>query len=212
MSLATLAAGLVIMTAAPASATTAWEVTNPNGFTNGSWAFGEIFTVGPDNLTVTGLGALDIGGNGFVTSGGIQVGLFDELTSSLLASGIVLSTDQLTGNYRFTSITPLNLISGSQYRVVAVSGQDLYNVTTNTPNVVNSAITWDRYAYCSSSTLQSCDQFTGTERTWMANLTFQSAGAVPEPGTWITMLLGFGFVGGAIRAAKRRQKITISYA
>lgn len=31
--------------------------------------------------------------------------------------------------------------------------------------------------------------------------------AVPEPGTWAMMLLGFGFVGGAMRGSKRRQKI-----
>ena len=36
--------------------------------------------------------------------------------------------------------------------------------------------------------------------------------AVPEPATWAMMLLGFGFVGGALRSAKRRQKLTVSYA
>ncbi|WP_232366617.1 PEPxxWA-CTERM sorting domain-containing protein [Alteripontixanthobacter muriae] len=37
-------------------------------------------------------------------------------------------------------------------------------------------------------------------------------GAVPEPTTWAMMLLGFGFVGGAMRFTKRRQKFTVSYA
>jgi hypothetical protein len=36
--------------------------------------------------------------------------------------------------------------------------------------------------------------------------------AVPEPATWAMMLLGLGLVGGAMRAAKRRQKVTLSYA
>ena len=35
--------------------------------------------------------------------------------------------------------------------------------------------------------------------------------AVPEPGTWALMLLGFGFVGGVMRSAKRKQKLTVSY-
>lgn len=35
---------------------------------------------------------------------------------------------------------------------------------------------------------------------------------VPEPATWAMMMLGFGFVGGAMRSAKRRQKQTVSYA
>ena len=39
-----------------------------------------------------------------------------------------------------------------------------------------------------------------------------SVGAVPEPSTWAMMLFGFGFVGGAMRTAKRRQKVTVSYA
>ncbi len=40
----------------------------------------------------------------------------------------------------------------------------------------------------------------------------QVTAAVPEPGTWAMMLLGFGFIGGAMRSAKRRQKLTVSYA
>lgn len=36
-------------------------------------------------------------------------------------------------------------------------------------------------------------------------------GGVPEPSTWAMMLLGFGFVGGAMRAAKRKQELTTSY-
>ena len=36
-------------------------------------------------------------------------------------------------------------------------------------------------------------------------------GAVPEPGTWAMMLIGFGFVGGAMRS-RRKQKLRFSYA
>ena len=39
-----------------------------------------------------------------------------------------------------------------------------------------------------------------------------TAAAVPEPATWAMLLLGFGFVGGVMRTAKRRQKLTVSYA
>jgi hypothetical protein len=39
----------------------------------------------------------------------------------------------------------------------------------------------------------------------------QGAGAVPEPGTWAMMLLGFGLVGGAMRSARRKQKALVSY-
>lgn len=36
--------------------------------------------------------------------------------------------------------------------------------------------------------------------------------AVPEPATWALMLLGFGFVGGAMRSGKRGTKVAVTYA
>lgn len=37
------------------------------------------------------------------------------------------------------------------------------------------------------------------------------AAAVPEPGTWMMMIMGFGAVGATMRSA-RRKKVTVSYA
>ena len=37
-------------------------------------------------------------------------------------------------------------------------------------------------------------------------------GAVPEPATWAMMIIGFGMIGGTMRSAKRRRKLTVSYA
>mgnify|MGYP000017531779 CR=1 FL=1 len=184
--------------------TVAWEIDSPEPFRNNSWSFGDIFTVGSQNITVYGLGAFDAGLDGFSTLGGIQVGLYDELTSTLLSSTNVLSTDTLVGDYRFGSITPLELTAGSQYRVVAVNGSDLYNIALGTPDSVNPLLNWNSYGYCLSTTLQSCNTFTGTERSWMANLQL-SVGAVPEPSTWAMMLIGFGAVGAALR---RRRAVS----
>lgn len=39
-----------------------------------------------------------------------------------------------------------------------------------------------------------------------------SVSAVPEPGTWAMLLLGFGFVGAALRTGKRRTKVSVAYA
>lgn len=39
-----------------------------------------------------------------------------------------------------------------------------------------------------------------------------SVAAVPEPATWMMMILGFGFVGGALRSDKRQRKVSVSYA
>lgn len=44
------------------------------------------------------------------------------------------------------------------------------------------------------------------------NLLPNQVGGVPEPSTWAMLLLGFGVVGGAMRSAKRRQRVAVSYA
>lgn len=45
-----------------------------------------------------------------------------------------------------------------------------------------------------------------------SNFEVAPVGGVPEPATWAMMLLGFGFIGGAIRSTKRRQKVALWYA
>jgi len=35
--------------------------------------------------------------------------------------------------------------------------------------------------------------------------------AIPEPASWAMMMLGLGFVGGAMRSTKQRQKVAASY-
>jgi hypothetical protein len=37
-------------------------------------------------------------------------------------------------------------------------------------------------------------------------------GVVPEPATWAMMIGGFGMVGGAMRSARRKQKVSVTYA
>lgn len=45
------------------------------------------------------------------------------------------------------------------------------------------------------------------------DLTFSATiAAVPEPSTWAMMLFGFGAVGGAMRSAKRKRRLTLSHA
>lgn len=44
------------------------------------------------------------------------------------------------------------------------------------------------------------------------NFRFTASSAVPEPGTWLMMLLGFGLAGAAVRASKRRQNVALTYA
>ncbi len=55
--------------------------------------------------------------------------------------------------------------------------------------------------------------FVGTvwARNSTANIALDTASAVPEPGTWALMLLGFGAMGAAMRS-RRRQTVSVRYA
>lgn len=190
--------------AAQAAPVSAWNVTNPQGFSNGSWSFGDIFTVGSSDLLVTALGAFDYNADGFSTNGGIKMGIFRESDNALLASTNILSSDTLIGNYRFSDINDLVLNANTQYRVVAVSGNDLYNITTGLS--FDPRITWNGYGYCNTTQLTSCNSFTGIERTWMANMLIDSIGQqnpVPEPST--LALLSLSLVAGV--AIRRRRSL-----
>jgi hypothetical protein len=181
----------------------AWSLDTPQNFRNGSWSFGEIFTVGGSSISVTAIGAFDANLDGFVTQSGIPVGIFRESDGALLASTTVLSSDPLTGHYRYDAISPLTLLANTDYRVVAVNEGDLYNINSPTPNSVDPLITWDGYGYCNTTALTSCDTFTGNNIAWMANFIIDgSSVSVPEPGTFALFgaaLAGLGF-------ARRRKQ------
>ncbi|MFC4668511.1 VPLPA-CTERM sorting domain-containing protein [Seohaeicola nanhaiensis] len=184
-----------------ASAATLYTPNGVNTYSNGSWSFGQIFTVGASNLTVKALGAFDAGMDGFTTAGGILVGLYDELTSTLLASSSVQSSDTLDGNYRYTSISDVTLLAGQQYRVVAVSGSDLYNLTDG---IFTSDVTSNGFGYCSSTTLQKCDGFTGNGYAWMANMKYNEGETSPVPVPASLPLLAAGI--GGLAMLRRRRK------
>jgi hypothetical protein len=180
--------GLALLVAAASSSQAApgqaWEANAPIAFTNGSFSFSDVFTVGATSLILTSLGAIDLGSSGFVSAGGIPVGLYREADHVLLASTRVTSSDPLIGHYRYSDISDILLSANTQYRVVAVSLNDLYNIASPTPNSVDPRITWNRYGYCSSTVLVSCDNSTGTGFTWMGNMLLDSnTTQVPEPGS-----------------------------
>lgn len=173
------------------------DIANSSSWTNGSWSFGTIFTVGSDDILITSLGAYDFGANGF-TSNSIQVGIYDELSGSLLSSANVLSSDTLIGTYRYANITNLLLTAGSKFRLVAVSANDSYDLTFS-DDAFHSAFKVNGYGYCSSTTLRACN--TNTEGDYsMGNFLFNVAGqtapSVPAPAT-------LGLFGLALLAMRR---------
>jgi hypothetical protein len=180
-----VAAGLLMFMSARAD--TIFGIAGGAGapFRNGnSWVFGQVFTVGAQNLSVSALGAYDAGANGFTTVGGVPVGLYDYASGALLTSTQVTNTSTLQGTFRFTNIAPVTLLSGHQYEVVSVNLLDLYNKAqgvTVSPFVVDNGF---RYTLGSSLAFQGAGAaFTGTNVLWMPNLQVSevSAAAAPLP-------------------------------
>ena len=200
-------AGVAVSLLGQAHAATVFTLPSPSNFGNGDWSFGEIFTVGPQNITVTALGAYDANGDGFTTPGGIPVGIFQESDGALLTSTFVISSDPLSAYFRYASIAPLTLLSGVSYRVVADNEDDLYNADSNF--TVDPAITGTGNGYCNTSTLTSCNDFSGSEEIWMANFQFDTSvsqgsgdGQTPEPVSLV--LSAAGLLGLALVRTHRR--------
>jgi Domain of unknown function (DUF4082)/PEP-CTERM motif len=117
-----LMAGALMVT--NASAGPAWDFTSAgNSFSNGSWDFGNNFTV-TSNVSVSGLGYYADPNNGFVDSN--QVALYDSV-GNLLASATVNNTYPEVGHFRYVTIaTPVTLVAGQTYQIDGVSHSDNY--------------------------------------------------------------------------------------
>ena len=74
-------------------------------------------------ITIDSFGWFDAGSNGFVETHSVHVWAGIGLTGTLIATGLVQSTDPLTSGYRFAPITPLTLAIGD-YIISGNSGSD----------------------------------------------------------------------------------------
>ena len=70
-------------------------------------------------------------------------------------------------------------------------------------------ITADAGESLSSVTFTSAVGFDSLRQLRIGGVT--TPGAIPEPATWLMMLIGFGLLGGVMRAAKRKHEVRVRY-
>jgi hypothetical protein len=147
----------------------------------------------------------------------VMPGSFQYLYVSLTNPTPAGSTPQTVGN-SYTGAGGISRTSESAVWTIDLTTGSLVPVWTNPDG---STPTLDLFSqsnalYAGGDSAQFLGRYPSpiTPYSFSLNILSQTSvdGAVPEPSTWAMMLLGFGFVGGAMRTAKRRQKIAISYA
>ena len=190
-------------------------------------ALATAITLSPTSLSaaeiVTFNGLLNGNSTGTFTEGNVQIGLDGiyvdssegELEGQCCFSGgtATLKLSDL-GNFAFNSVDFQREYGSSA--ILSVTGF-LGAVSVFSENFATSNSAYQTFA--SSNGAATIDRlvFTG-QRNSIGGGSFDNvnlsriAAAVPEPSTWALMLLGFGFIGGAMRSVKRRQNLTVSYA
>lgn len=215
-------AGLSLPAVANATATgPAWEFTSAsNSFSNGSWNFANSFTV-LNTVQVSGLGWFADPNTGNVDANPVALYRCNTAgcltTGSLLAQVVVDNTFAQQGNFRFVTIANL-LLEPGDYLIGGIS--DSNNYTWNNvgfsvnPNLTYNDNRWFATTSGAAPTFNTTVRNDVTDGYWGPNLFLGSAtfAGVPEPSIWAMMILGFGFVGGTMRTAKRRKKLAVSYA
>ena len=87
------------------------------------------------------------------------------------------------------------------------AGNLLLNNIHNDASLVSTANTLVGQAVANSGTSSTGLQLFVAKNSDRQDMLFWMPSPVPEPGTWALMLVGFGFVGGAVRWARRREKL-----
>ena len=206
-----LAAASAMLVAAPAAA----QTLAVSGFTGGVNAnlSGQDLprTVGWDftptaNITVTELGFFDLDGDGLALSHDIGIWASDGtlLGGTTIAAGV---GDTLINGFRFTDISDLVLTAGQTYVIGAVIQLDPNgdNYFLNPATVASDAmIGYGRGLRSDANSGFAMPTVDANSGRFGPNFRFLQS-AIPEPTTWAMLILGFGVVGGAMRARRRTQ-------
>jgi hypothetical protein len=171
-----------------------------------------------------------------VTNGGFETGTFSGWTlgGNTGFTGVNASSAN-TGSFGAffgpvgsigTLTQVLTTVVGQQYSVsfdlrntggvpssfnVLVGGNSIFSLT-NSGSFPSTYTTFSGFIFNAVSTATSLQlQYRQDPGFWLVdNVSVQ--GAVPEPGTWALMLVGFGAVGTAMRSRSRRRSTKVSFA
>ena len=164
----------------------------------------------------TGTVALQTG-NGTMVPGAapaIGVGVYDATQYLSVAAGGVAS---LTGNVAYSAVSLYwgSIDTYNSLQLLGLDGSVLDTITSSTigfgENGDQLLGNTNRRVTINSDTPFYGLKFGSTDSSFEVDqIKFTSA--VPEPATWMMMLFGFGFMGAAMRKAKRKQGSAASFA
>jgi hypothetical protein len=211
-----LAAGAVLLT--PVSASAAEAIIN-GGFEDPAISSPCCNTVPPDSLPgwTVNSGNVNVVNGTFSSSAG-NLAFEGSQYLDLVGQGGVGSISQIFNTvsgqlYNLSLVYSHNLFSGTPSASASFSVDGLAGVVTHSTGSTSN-LDWRPYSgsfvAAGSSTTLNFTNLTGGANEGIF-LDAVSVNAVPEPATWAMMLVGFGLVGGAMRSAKRRQKLIVSY-
>lgn len=132
----------------------------------------------------------------------------DDFTLSLNNVAILSGTFNLGGGGNnvvfFAPVgSSINNVSGNGTNVTFAGG----NVNISTPLNLQAGSNSLKFAYTSLTTGHAGFQGFGDESWGVSDVLVTQTGAVPEPGTWALMIIGFGAAGATLRQSRRRLAV-----
>jgi hypothetical protein len=120
---------------------------------------------------------------------------FTRVFEFLTPAGFNLASVDINSNY-----TGNNLVANIDFSSVTLNGVEFDTIATGQQEFRNLL---DQSLSAGATNVLRVSGSTGGDAAFSGTLSFAVAAAVPEPGTWALMLLGFGAVGGAMRRQRR---------